>query len=109
MKGTIKSREDIERLFRNGRRSSSSYITVLMSENAREPHGRNAFIAGKKLGRAPFRSRCKRVMRQIVLELGGPWNGYDLVFIAKGRIAFEKHQRVLDTTRKQLMKLGIIS
>jgi ribonuclease P protein component len=108
MKGTIKSKEDIERLFKNGRRSSSSYVTVLMTENGTVT-GRNAFIAGKKLGKAPLRSRCKRVMRQTAHELGAPWSGYDVVFIAKKKIAADKHEIILAATESQLRKLGILS
>lgn len=107
MKGTIKSKEDVERLFQMGRRSSSSLLTVLALKHEGENPGRCAFIAGKKLGSAPLRSRCKRVMRETSRELGAPWSGYDVAFIARKRIATEEHSRVVGQMRDCLAKLGI--
>lgn len=108
MKGTIKSKEDVERLFQTGRRSSSSIMTVLVLENEDAPDGRCAFIAGKKLGCAPVRNRCKRVMRELARALGAPWKGYDVAFIARSRIAHEKHEKALAQTSKLLSKLGVL-
>lgn len=108
MKGTIKSKEDIERLFKNGRRSSSSFMTILFLESEGDGKGRCAFIAGKKLGNAPFRSRCKRVLRSIAHELGGPWKGFDVVFIAKHKVAHADHMKVLKDTEKRLIESGVV-
>ncbi len=108
MKGTIKSKEDVERLFQAGRRSSSSLMTILVLENDANPEGRCAFIAGKKLGCAPVRSRCKRVMRELAKALGAPWKGYDVAFIARGRIAHEPHEKALAQTGRILSKLGVL-
>lgn len=70
--------------------------------------GRWAFIAGKKLGCAPLRSRCKRVLRECARELGGPWEGYDVAFIARRKAATAHHDRLLDSMRDQLRKLEVI-
>lgn len=107
MRGTIKSKQDVERLFQRGRRSSSSFMTLLVLPSTSDDVGRTCFIAGKKLGKAPLRSRCKRVMREVARELGAPWNGYDVVFIARHRIAHGVHDDVVAHMARQLQELGI--
>lgn len=108
MKGTIKSKKDVERLFSNGRRSSSYVFTILQCENNEDEKGRCAFIAGKKLGNAPLRNRCKRVMRQVARDLGCPWQGYDVAFIARRKVATEKHEKLVQKAQSQLSELGVI-
>ena len=70
--------------------------------------GRLGFIAGKKLGVAPLRSRCKRVMRASAAELGGPWNGFDVVFIARRKVATADHAKVIHEMQKCLVDLGVV-
>lgn len=108
MKGTIKSKEDVERLFSQGRRSTSSSMTILVCENEAGTIGRYAFIAGKKLGPAPFRSRCKRVMREVARSLGAPWEGFDVAFLARKPVAYKRHEEIVEQARKSLLKLGVM-
>ena len=108
MKGTIKSKEDVERLFSRGRRSTSSFMTILVRENTSSIQGRCAFIAGKKLGTAPLRNRCKRVMREVARNIGAPFEGYDIAFVAKKKVAFEKHEEIMRQARRSLAKLGVM-
>ena len=107
MKATIKSKSDIERLFEKGRRSSSYSFIIIEYKNMKEDGGRCAFIAGKKLGCAPLRSRCKRVMREIARELGGPWDGHDVIFIARKSVATGDYRKLLSKAKGQLKELGI--
>lgn len=106
MKGTVKSKAEMERLFQEGRRSSSSLLTVI-SAPAAGSCGRIAFIAGKKLGVAPLRSRCKRVMRATAAELGAPWPALDVVFVAKRRVAYADHRRLVKEMRRCLECAGV--
>lgn len=69
--------------------------------------GRCAFVAGKKLGVAPFRNRCKRVMREAARGLGAPWSGYDVVFNARRKVAVAPHDQLVRVMRKQLAELGV--
>lgn len=108
MRGTVKSKDDMERLFREGRRSSSYLMNVITGPSGEAcPRGRWAFIAGKKLGCAPLRNRCKRVLRAAAAELGGPWPQLDVVFVARYKLAFADHQAVVREMQKCLRKLGV--
>lgn len=108
MRGTVKSKDDMERLFREGRRSSSYLMNVIcIPSEADQPRGRWGFIAGKKLGCAPLRNRCKRVMRAAAAELGGPWPQLDVVFVARHKLAFADHRSVVAEMQRCLRKLGV--
>ena len=142
MKGTIKSKQEIERLFKLGRRSSCLYCSILvldtpskyidgcisdknnksarrenksqfsaknyLNQDCASNNWRFAFIAGKKLGNAPFRNRCKRVMRSVVSEVAPEvinepqHKARDIVFIAKKNIAYAKHDKVKQQVKKML-------
>lgn len=108
MRGTIKSKEDIERLFQAGRRSSSSSLTIIALENPASKKGRCAFIAGKKLGNAPFRNRCKRVLRQTAQNLNAPFEGFDVVFMARRSAATKDHEKIEQEARFLLSKLKVM-
>lgn len=106
MKGTIKSKRDVERLFCEGRRSSSYLLTVLALPSSFQK-GRCAYIAGKKLGPAPVRNRCKRVMRAAAQELDCPFKGHDVVFIAHRKTSSIPHERLLSEMKKHLHELKV--
>lgn len=82
--------------------------SVLLLPNENNQWGRCAFIAGKKLGTAPVRSRCKRVMRAAARELGAPWSGYDVVFIARRRVSYAPHDAVVAQFRKMLEEQRVL-
>lgn len=99
----------MERLFREGRRSSSYLLNVLILPASAEhgDKGRLGFVAGKKLGVAPYRCRCKRVLRAAAAELGGPWPGFDVVFVARHKTGRANHARLAKEMRKCLVTLGV--
>ena len=82
---TLKSPSEIDDLFRSGRRGSTELILVLSlrTPEQRGPEGRVVFVAGKKLGGAVMRNRCKRVLRASTARCGGPWSGFDVAIIAR--------------------------
>ena len=83
--GTIKSSREIDKIFRESRRAAHPLLIALVAPTpeGRGPMGRVAFIAGKRLGGAVLRNRCKRVMREAVRRAGGPWSGRDVLLIAR--------------------------
>lgn len=82
---TIKSSREIDVIFRESRRAADPLVIALVTPTPerRDPAGRVAFVAGKKLGNAVHRNRAKRVMRAAVARAGGPWPGWDVVLIAR--------------------------
>ena len=71
-------------------------MTLIVLESQHDPYGRVAFIAGKKNGNAVWRNAAKRRMRALCAEFGGPWSGFDIIFLAKRnilQIPFQKLQR----------------
>jgi len=86
---TITAPSEIDALFKTGRRGSTDLILVLSTETPprRDPEGRVVFVAGKKLGGAVVRNRCRRVMREATRRVGGPWPGVDIALVARARVA----------------------
>jgi ribonuclease P protein component len=82
---TIKSTREIDAIFRTATRVAHPLIIALVSKTPeqRGQAGRVAFVAGKKLGGAVTRNRCRRVLRETVRRAGGPWPGYDVALIAR--------------------------
>lgn len=104
---TIKSSADISRLFSEGKRLKTPYLTIIIGEEEDSPRasqhdhqGRVAFIAGKKLGNAVWRNASKRRMREICRALGGPWPGYDVIFLAKSSLTGTSYSKVLKACDK---------
>ena len=114
---TIKSSAEISDLFSHGSRVHTPYLTFIVGvqasteENeARRQHdrgGRVAFIAGKKLGNAVWRNRAKRRMRELCRDLGGPWEGYEVIFLAKSSVAEATYSKVLSACRNALCHSGL--
>ncbi|MCI2240905.1 ribonuclease P protein component [Adlercreutzia faecimuris] len=102
---TIKSSADISHLFSTGRRQKTPYLTLIIGEGPKEASrhdrpGRVAFIAGKKLGNAVWRNAAKRRMREVCRALGGPWPGYDVIFLAKSSLTDASYSKVLKACDK---------
>ena len=99
---TISSSTEISYLFTHAKRCTTRSVTLLVHQNEKQHDhsGRVAFIAGKKNGNAVWRNSAKRRMRAIAHDLGGPWQGYDVVFIAKRGILDEEYSKVLFACQK---------
>lgn len=71
-------------------------------------HGRVAFIAGKKSGNAVWRNGAKRRMREIARAYGAPWEGYEVVFLARNPILKASYSKVSNACEKALSKAGLV-
>ena len=112
MKSTIKSSADISLLFSQGKRFSTPFLTVIVLKRNNQHdhellHGRVAFIAGKKQGNAVWRNAAKRRMREICRASGGPWKGYDVIFLAKSGIMKADYSKVLAACADAVKKGGL--
>lgn len=107
---TIKSSSDITYLFENGRRIGTPDFSFIIARTAEQhdQNGRVAFIAGKKLGNAVWRNRAKRRMREVCKIIGGPFPGYDVVFLAKRRVNESSFSEMVIHAEKALKKNSII-
>ena len=107
---TIKSSIEISNLFDCGRRlhTPEMSLIVLRNQNQHDHTGRVAFIAGKRLGNAVWRNRAKRRMRAVCTELGGPFPGYDVVFLAKRPVTEAPFADMLNHALKALMKAKVV-
>lgn len=107
---TIKSSLEISNLFSTGKRVHTPFLTLIYKTTFGEDgevemmqhdrKGRVAFIAGKKLGNAVWRNSAKRRMRAICRDLGGPWAGYDVIFLAKSSLTSASYSKVLSACDK---------
>jgi ribonuclease P protein component len=106
---TIKSSNDIDRVFRTGLRATQhgAVVMAMRTDKGRDPEGRVAFIAGRKTGGAVKRNRAKRVLREAARKAGGPWPGWDIALIARhstGRTDPEDLARSID---RALESIGV--
>ena len=99
----IKSSEQISELFSQGKRVSAKEIRIIYKKHdeQRDPCGRVAFIAGKKLGNAVVRNRSKRVMREVARE------GYDILLMATPATCGADHDVLSSSLAKALRRADI--
>ena len=80
---TIKSHQDFERVFTQGRRYNHPLIRMVICEAVSEGDpGRVAFAAAKRLGNAVARNRSKRVLREAARACGLPLAGHEVILFA---------------------------
>ena len=81
----IKSSDEISRVLKEGKRYNHSLCTIyiLKTPEYRDPSGRVAFIAAKRLGNAVWRNRSKRVLRAALRTSYVDYSGYDIILMAK--------------------------
>ena len=106
---TIKSSTEVSYVFTHGKRLNTPFVTLIVLQNEKQhgQTGRVAFVAGKKLGNAVWRNRAKRRMRALCRDLGGPWDRYDVIFLARRRTTEATYSKVLDTCEKALVDIGL--
>lgn len=106
---TIRSPREIERVFDRGRRAGGHLLVVFAGDTPehRGPGGRVAFIAGKRIGGAVTRNRCKRVLREACRRAGCPWSGKDVALVARPRLADAPHEEVDRELASALRRAGV--
>ncbi|MCH4220516.1 MAG: ribonuclease P protein component [Eggerthellaceae bacterium] len=93
----IKSSTEISDIFAHGKRYHSPFVTLIVQkrQGQHDCNGRVAFLAGKRLGNAVWRNQAKRRMRAICQSLSGPWDGYNVIFLAKRSTTRVPYSKVL--------------
>ncbi len=80
---TIKSNSKISELFRIGKLKQTKDILIYYKLSDNLDEGKVAFIAGKKLGKAPTRNYLKRRLRHLYLLNKDKFNDKQILLIAK--------------------------
>jgi ribonuclease P protein component len=110
MRRTIRSSREIDALFRSGSKANTDLVLLMCgpTPEERDPQGRVAFAAGRKLGTAVLRNRAKRVLRVAAKDLGAPWAGHDVVLVARPGTADAGPEAVSRSLERALREAGII-
>jgi len=108
--GTIKASREIDRAFKTAKRTAHPLLIVLSAHTpeGRDHEGRVAFIAGKRLGGAVLRNRARRVLRETVKRVGGPWPGWDVVLIARPSTSTASASSLDGALKKLLVRAEVI-
>ena len=107
---TLTAAGEIDSLFKTGRRGSTGPLVVIsaITPARRGPDGRVLFVAGKKVGGAVVRNRCKRVLREAARRAGAPWPGFDVAIVARVTAASASPAALDDALAEGLRKAGVL-
>lgn len=106
----IKSKAEIELIFNSGTWARHALLRILVKEHSPQrdqTSGRVAFIAGKKIGTAPQRSRSKRLLREAARIAKLPIDGYDIILIATVKTRSCNPQKLSEVISRLLQKEGV--
>lgn len=110
----IKSNTDFRTLYYRGRAQvHPALITYTRKTKRRDEQGRPlirmGITAGKKVGKAVKRSRCRRIIRAAYQELYPELHGSaDIVFVARARTLSLKSTDLLPIMRRHLHEAGLL-
>ncbi len=105
---TLKENRDFSRIYRKGKSFVSPVLVTYITKN-KSNNLRFGITTGKKIGKAVKRTRARRVIRAAYYELyPSIKNGYDIVFVARGKTPFVKSQVVKKAMKKHLDAAGIL-
>lgn len=105
----IKSKLDIEDIFKHGTWYNHPLLHVLIKKQDKERghNGRVAFIAGKKTGNAVKRNKAKRLLRESARLAYLPYDGYDIILIATAKTRVSSVFEITQALQKLLRRAGL--
>lgn len=110
----LKSNTAFRTLYYRGRAQvHPAIITYIRKSRLRDELGRPlirmGITAGKKVGKAVQRNRCRRIIRaaydQLYPELSGGW---DIVIVARARLLSMKSSDLVPILRRQFKEAGLL-
>jgi ribonuclease P protein component len=106
---TIRSSHEIDSMFRGAAKAANPVVMVLAARTPpqRGQAGRVAFVAGRRIGNAVFRNRCRRVLRESVRRCGGPWPLWDVIVVARPKTAVALPDELDRAVRAALERTGV--
>lgn len=103
----LRENKDFRALYYRGRSQVHPALVTYVRPN-RFGFPRVGITTGKKLGGAVQRSRCRRVIRAAFQELQPMVGGFDIVFVARGRLLTMKSTQLVPVMEKQLAALKVL-
>ncbi len=105
---TLKKNKDFRRIYIKGNSFVSPFVVTYILKN-HSAENRLGITTSKKIGNAVKRNRARRIIRQAYNELlPNLRNGYDFVFVARGKTPFVKSTDILNVISGQLKKAGVL-
>lgn len=105
---TLKENRDFRRLYGRGKSFVSPVVVTYVMKN-RCKQLRFGITTSKKTGKAVQRNRSRRVIREAFRQLEpGVRQGYDLVFVARGKTPYVKCMEVRNAMEIQLRQAGLL-
>ncbi len=105
---TIKENRDFRRIYNRGKSYVNPILVVYVLKQKYDVT-RVGITTSKKIGKAVQRNRARRVIMAAYRELYPQLKeGYDIIFVARGRTPFLKSTDVLRCMEKQLKKAGVV-
>ena len=105
---TLTENYDFRRLYNRGKSFVSPSLVTYVMKN-RSKNVRMGITASKKIGKAVQRNRSRRIImaayREIMPDLK---EGYDFVFVARGKTPYIKSTEILRCMKKQLKQAGVL-
>lgn len=106
---TIKENKDFRRMYSRGKSYVSPPLVTYVMKN-RLQCVRIGVTASKKTGKAVQRNRSRRIITAAYRELFPEMkDGYDLIFVARGRTPYLKSTDILRYMKKQLKQAGVLN
>ncbi len=98
--------KDYKRLYYKGRSAVDPALVTYALKNRMDGENRMGITVTKKIGKAVCRNRCKRIIRASyrLLEPQLP-DGWDFIFVARGKTATMKSTELMPVMKKQIESL----
>lgn len=105
----LRNRDQFRKVYEQGRFISNRLLAIHFFPRA-ATQSKVGFAAGKRLGNAVCRNRCKRRMRELFrLNSSLMTNEYDMIFIARRAMVDCKWNELLNAGKEALTKIKFIS
>lgn len=99
---------DFRALYRRGKTQVNAALVTYAIKN-RQGITRAGITAGKKIGGAVRRNRCRRIIREAYRELLPRINdGWNIVFVARRKTYYMKSSQIKQIMESQLKALGVL-
>lgn len=109
MKNTLKRNHDFRRLYATGKCCVSGTVVIYAKKSRYYQENRLGLTTGKSIGNAVKRNRAKRLMREGYRQsLPYLKTGFDIVIVARNRIAGQKSTKVARDIETALRKLKLL-